>query len=682
MFRPVHLAVALSMVVALLPAAGATAAAADWSIPQGRFFTETGGPAGNLGYAVTNRDGVRFWDAFQALGGVPSVGYPVSGRFIYDGFVTQVMQKAVFQWRPDTGAVSFVNVFDDLTRAGRDDWLYAARSTPRPLPPGFDAGKDWAAVVRDRTALLDARPAIKARYLAVADPILRYGLPTSRIEDMGTHYAVRLQRAVIQEWKVDVPWARAGETTVANGGDIMKEAGLVPAGAVEPESASAPGVGATVPGAAGGSTDARVTADSAAVVRTPGGLEVASLFRNATVEVLGAAVDGPGGAWLPVRLWNALTGWLPRAAVAMDGFPAQDRAPGTPYRRPIPPAPAPPIPLALDAPAIVAVVTPLLDQPDGQLAGWATPEQPLRLVGYAKGASGLWFQVRGGDAIGWVPSRAVALGGRDPLAPLPNGVPISALVAGKGMWATVDLLDRASADAVVQTARANGLSHIYVQVARSNLGFYGQRALDQLLPIAHANGVAVVGWVYPFLRDVVADVYMTNDAVRYTTPDGHRVDALAADLEENVDADDVGAYGQIVRALEGDNLLMIAATYPPEMPQGRTYPYATVARTWNVIAPMDYYRSAQASTPEAAYGYVARSIQIVRERAGRPVVVQPIGQAYGKGWPNETGPTNPSAEETRAMLAAARDNGAVGISFFEWAHATAAQWREIGAFQW
>ncbi|MBM4419790.1 MAG: hypothetical protein FJ033_16015 [Chloroflexi bacterium] len=54
------------------------------------------------------------------------------------------------------------------------------------------------------------------------------------MEDMGNHFAVRLQRAVIQLWKVDVPWAKAGETTVANGGDVAKEAGLVRADALVP----------------------------------------------------------------------------------------------------------------------------------------------------------------------------------------------------------------------------------------------------------------------------------------------------------------------------------------------------------------------------------------------------------------------------------------------------------------
>ncbi|HZQ97939.1 MAG TPA: hypothetical protein VFC93_03890, partial [Chloroflexota bacterium] len=57
----------------------------------------------------------------------------------------------------------------------------------------------------------------------------------SKIEDMGNHFAVRLQRAVIQLWKVDVPWAKAGETTVANGGDVAKEAGLFPPDATTPQ---------------------------------------------------------------------------------------------------------------------------------------------------------------------------------------------------------------------------------------------------------------------------------------------------------------------------------------------------------------------------------------------------------------------------------------------------------------
>src|SRR5438128_10257262 len=118
------LAALLLLAAAAPPAAGA-APPTPGPAAAGRLFTQTGG------FAVTNVDGVRFWDAFQALGGVEAVGYPVSRRFVNDGFVTQVMQKAVFQWRPDSRSVSFLNTFDDLDRAGKDDWLLAARSTPR-----------------------------------------------------------------------------------------------------------------------------------------------------------------------------------------------------------------------------------------------------------------------------------------------------------------------------------------------------------------------------------------------------------------------------------------------------------------------------------------------------------------------------------------------------------------------
>src|SRR5207244_3700443 len=143
------------------------------------------------------------------------------------------------------------------------------------------------------------------------------------------------------------------------------------------------------------------------------------------------------------------------------------------------------------------------------------------------------------------------------------------------------------------------------------------------------------------------------------------------------------AYGQLVRGLVGDDLPLIVATYPPEMERGRTYPFGIVAQTWNVIAPMDYYhRPGRAWSADEAYGYVARSVQMIRERAGRPVAVQPIGQSYGMSWPNEVGPTNPAADETRAMLRAGRESGAIGVSFFEWSHTTAAQWREIGAYAW
>ena len=209
--------------------------AQDYDIPNGHFFTQTTG--GPTGYSVVDDEHAPFWSEFQRLGGVQAVGYPISRRFLWNGFLCQVMQRVVFQWRPDLGEVQFVNTFDLFTVAGQDDHLFATRSVPRPLPPEFDAGRPFAEVVQARLALLDDNAAIKAAYNGVVgDPVTMNGLPTSRVTDMGNHYALRAQRVVIQQWKEDVPWAAAGQATVALGGSIAVELGLFPPEVVEAES--------------------------------------------------------------------------------------------------------------------------------------------------------------------------------------------------------------------------------------------------------------------------------------------------------------------------------------------------------------------------------------------------------------------------------------------------------------
>lgn len=198
----------------------------DWPVQSGQFYTQTAGP--NLGYVVSDAEGIPFLKELKGRGGPTQLGYPISQRFDWKGTTVQAFQKAVLQWLPGENRVAFVNVFDDLSKAGRDDWLRSVRSTPAQVWLDGEAAMRWEQVVTGRLGLLEVNPAIKARYHAAKDPMSLYGLPASRVEDMGNHFAVRLQRAVIQQWKVDVPWAKAGEVTVANGGDIAKESGLFP----------------------------------------------------------------------------------------------------------------------------------------------------------------------------------------------------------------------------------------------------------------------------------------------------------------------------------------------------------------------------------------------------------------------------------------------------------------------
>ena len=225
----------LALLFSILPASAAPPAQAsgDWPIQGGRFFTQAAGGQG--GFSVVDNSEARFWSEFQRLGGLDTVGYPISRRFVYDGFVTQAFQKLVLQWRPEVNQAWPVNVFDELSKKGYNSILYAARQTPYPLQDFDPAGATWAQIVTNRHALLNANTAIRARYFAQRDPLNVYGLPVSRVEDMGNHFAIRTQRAVFQQWKENVPWAAAGQVTIANGGDIAKELGWLSGAALQPE---------------------------------------------------------------------------------------------------------------------------------------------------------------------------------------------------------------------------------------------------------------------------------------------------------------------------------------------------------------------------------------------------------------------------------------------------------------
>ncbi|MDO8672345.1 MAG: glycosyl hydrolase family 18 protein [Dehalococcoidia bacterium] len=215
-------------------ARGAQEPLLDFAIPNGHFYTQTNGTAfgtDSKGYSITDDHVAPMWREYSRLGGVDVLGYPVSRRFIWAGYVSQATQKVVMQWRPEVGQVWFANVFDAMSTAGKDGWLQVVRQTPKAFDTTPDTGLPWSQVADRHWKLLDNNESIKSRYWSDADPLNHYGLPLSFV-DLSNVFVVRAQRAVFQYWKQDVPWAKAGTVTVANGGDVAKEAGLYPASAV------------------------------------------------------------------------------------------------------------------------------------------------------------------------------------------------------------------------------------------------------------------------------------------------------------------------------------------------------------------------------------------------------------------------------------------------------------------
>lgn len=223
----------------LLQIGSQAAKPADYDVPNGHFFSQTNGRGKDSpsGFSVTDEGGVPLWSGFKALGGVDVLGYPVTRRFEMDGFTVQAFQKAVLQWRPEQKSFAFLNTFDVLHDRGRDDWLQTYRQTPPPADTSADAGLPFDRVQARHVAMLDkVPPPLKAAFLADPNWLDHYGLPLAS-QEWPDSVVVRAQRATLQFWKVAVPWAAAGSVSVANGGDLAKEAGLFPWLAVTPDNA-------------------------------------------------------------------------------------------------------------------------------------------------------------------------------------------------------------------------------------------------------------------------------------------------------------------------------------------------------------------------------------------------------------------------------------------------------------
>lgn len=269
-----------------------------------------------------------------------------------------------------------------------------------------------------------------------------------------------------------------------------------------------------------------------------------------------------------------------------------------------------------------------------------------------------------------------------PEARLPEALPPSERVVdlapleGKGMWVwKYRQSEGGDADAIVARAVDAGLHQLWVRVGDSRDGFYGAAVLDALVPRAHARGLAVIAWGFPYLWDPVSDAGWTAEALAWHAPDGEILDGFSPDVEaasEGVALSEVRArvYLGLVRRSAG-NRLVVATVYRPTEARWATYPYAAMAPYVDAFAPMVYWGCTE---PGAA---AAESLD--RLTALRPVHL--IGQAYDMAEDGgRVGP--PAAAETTRFLDVARRGGAVGASFWVWQSIDADQWSAMAAYPW
>jgi hypothetical protein len=102
-------------------AAAAEATSEDYEVPGGRFYPQMVlGREVGAGFAVYDGQGAALWTAFQTLGGVEQLGYPISRRFDWDGIWSQEFEGGVVRWLPEDGMGEVVprdNLPDELPPA-------------------------------------------------------------------------------------------------------------------------------------------------------------------------------------------------------------------------------------------------------------------------------------------------------------------------------------------------------------------------------------------------------------------------------------------------------------------------------------------------------------------------------------------------------------------------------------
>jgi hypothetical protein len=200
------------------------------------FFTQTA--QGHGGFWITDDANGTFYSSFQALGGVSTLGYPSSQRFVKDGFTYQATQGALMQWRPELGEAILANSFEWFTTAGLDDWLNSTAGIPRPIRDDGSSG-NWDVAKQTRLAWL-TDDAIRADYASVGSvdaAIERFGLPMSKPEQHGPFVIQRFQRVALQHWVESVAgMPPIGSVVRVLAGDLLKQSGLVPASAAQPSS--------------------------------------------------------------------------------------------------------------------------------------------------------------------------------------------------------------------------------------------------------------------------------------------------------------------------------------------------------------------------------------------------------------------------------------------------------------
>jgi hypothetical protein len=255
---------------------------------------------------------------------------------------------------------------------------------------------------------------------------------------------------------------------------------------------------------------------------------------------------------------------------------------------------------------------------------------------------------------------------------------------GPGTW--IDIFDAsvlADPYGTVGELALNGVRTIYVETANYTNPRYGSITypigVAALLDAAHASGLKVVAWYLPGFLNSRRDLRRSLDAIRFTTLAGNRFDSFALDIEANrvrrVSTRNKRAVklSRKIRATTGAGY-PLAAIVPDQRSTSSSlrslwprFPYRRLRPIYDVFLPMSY-SSSRGKGAAFVYTYTRANVEYLRAATHDPLLpVHVIG-----GIANRLG----SSEDT-AVVQAARDEGALGASFYDLRSSSSGEWQAL-----
>jgi hypothetical protein len=248
---------------------------------------------------------------------------------------------------------------------------------------------------------------------------------------------------------------------------------------------------------------------------------------------------------------------------------------------------------------------------------------------------------------------------------------------GLGTW--IDVYDTpvyATPNALAARLAARGVRTAWIETAndRSKTDVVDPVGLGRTVDALHARGIRVVGWYLPGHDNHARDLRRARALVSFRTPQGGAFDGVALDVEslrnKNVKQRTARVLDLLTRLRsEGGSTPVAAITYPPRAFERHlswwpAFPWAQIAAQVDAFVPM-LYTGGGFKGYDATYGYVARSLRLLRAAVGPDVVVHAAGGVANRM----------TADELRAFDDAVLDDGtATGWSLYDLQTTTPAGW--------